>query len=41
MIEKNFVEELRWRGMLHDIMPETEEMLNIISIHLIEKIDLW
>ena len=28
MIEKNCVEELRWRGMLHDIMPETEEMLN-------------
>ncbi|RZK48328.1 MAG: tyrosine--tRNA ligase [Pedobacter sp.] len=25
---KNFVEELRWRGMLHDIMPETEEKLN-------------
>ena len=24
---KNFVEELRWRGMLHDIMPETEEKL--------------
>ncbi|GAB3937548.1 tyrosine--tRNA ligase [Mucilaginibacter myungsuensis] len=24
----NFVEELRWRGMLHDIMPGTEEMLN-------------
>jgi len=23
----NFVEELRWRGMLHDIMPETEEHL--------------
>jgi tyrosyl-tRNA synthetase len=23
----NFVEELRWRGMLHDIMPDTEEML--------------
>jgi len=23
----NFVEELRWRGMLHDIMPETEELL--------------
>ncbi|MCF8379809.1 MAG: tyrosine--tRNA ligase [Bacteroidales bacterium] len=23
----NFVEELRWRGMLHDIMPGTEEML--------------
>ncbi len=24
----NFVEELRWRGMIHDIMPETEEELN-------------
>jgi tyrosyl-tRNA synthetase len=24
---KNFVDELRWRGMLHDIMPETEEYL--------------
>jgi tyrosyl-tRNA synthetase len=24
---KNFVEEVRWRGMLHDIMPGTEEML--------------
>jgi len=24
---KNFVEELRWRGLLHDIMPETEDYL--------------
>lgn len=24
----NFVEELKWRGMLHDIMPGTEEHLN-------------
>lgn len=24
---KKFVEEMRWRGMLHDIMPGTEEML--------------
>jgi tyrosyl-tRNA synthetase len=24
----NLVEELRWRGMLHDIMPGTEEQLN-------------
>ena len=24
---KNFVEELRWRGMIHDIMPGTEEAL--------------
>ena len=23
-----FIEELRWRGMLHDIMPETENHLN-------------
>ncbi|HPY67885.1 MAG TPA: tyrosine--tRNA ligase [Bacteroidales bacterium] len=23
----NFVDELRWRGMVHDIMPGTEEML--------------
>ena len=23
----NFVEELRWRGMLQDIMPGTEELL--------------
>lgn len=26
-MKKNFVEELRWRGMLHDIMPGTEELL--------------
>lgn len=25
---KNFVEELKWRGMLHNIMPGTEEHLN-------------
>ena len=24
---KNFVEELKWRGMVHDLMPETEEHL--------------
>jgi tyrosyl-tRNA synthetase len=24
---KNFVKELEWRGMIHDIMPGTEEML--------------
>jgi len=27
-MNKNFVEELTWRGMLHDIMPGTEEQLN-------------
>ena len=27
-MQKNFVEELRWRGMLRDIMPETEDHLN-------------
>ena len=26
-MKKNFVEELRWRGMIHDIMPGTEEQL--------------
>ena len=24
---KNFIEELQWRGMLHDAMPGTEEYL--------------
>ena len=28
MICMNFVEELKWRGMIHDIMPGTEEMLS-------------
>ena len=23
-----FVDELKWRGMIHDIMPETEYHLN-------------
>lgn len=27
-MKKSFVEELRWRGMLHDIMPGTEEQLS-------------
>ncbi|MEP6262162.1 MAG: tyrosine--tRNA ligase [Gillisia sp.] len=26
-MQKNFVEELTWRGMLHDVMPGTEEHL--------------
>lgn len=25
---KNFIEELRWRGMIHDMMPGTEDALN-------------
>ena len=25
---KNFVEELRWRGMIHDVTPDTEEYLS-------------
>lgn len=24
----NFVEELRWRGMIHNIMPGTEEQIH-------------
>lgn len=27
MLLKNFVEELQWRGMVHDVMPETEAHL--------------
>jgi len=27
MITKNFVKELEWRGMIHDMMPGTEEQL--------------
>jgi tyrosyl-tRNA synthetase len=32
----NFVQELRWRGMLHDIMPGTEELFNkeVCSVYL-------
>ncbi len=26
-IDKNLVDELKWRGMIHDIMPGTEELL--------------
>ncbi len=28
MARKNFIEELKWRGMIHDVMPGTEEQLN-------------
>lgn len=28
MSKKNFVQELKWRGMLQDMMPGTEELLN-------------
>ncbi len=27
-VKQNFIEELRWRNMLQDIMPETEDLLN-------------
>jgi tyrosyl-tRNA synthetase len=27
-MNSNFIEELKWRGMLHDVMPGTEELLN-------------
>jgi tyrosyl-tRNA synthetase len=27
-MKKNFIEELRWRGMIHDLMPGTEELLS-------------
>ena len=28
----NFVDELKWRGMIHDIMPGTEELLKTEKI---------
>lgn len=28
MSKKNFVEELKWRGMIHDVMPGTEDQLS-------------
>ncbi len=28
MAQPNFVEELRWRGMVHDVMPGTEDLLS-------------
>ena len=31
-MKNTFIEELRWRGMLHDIMPDTEDHLNEKSI---------
>jgi len=31
----NFVEELKWRGMIHDIMPGTEELLKKETNHSI------
>jgi len=27
-VKKKFIEELKWRGMLHDVMPGTEELLS-------------
>lgn len=27
-MKTNFLEELKWRGILHDVMPGTEELLN-------------
>jgi len=32
IIDKNLVDELRWRGMIHDIMPGTEELLGKESV---------
>ena len=32
-MNKNLVEELKWRGMIHDIMPGTEEQLKNRASH--------
>jgi len=31
-VKKNFIQELTWRGMMHDCMPGTEELLNNNSV---------
>ena len=31
----NFVEELKWRGMLHQMMPGTEELLEKEGIEFV------
>lgn len=31
-MSQNFIEELRWRGMIHDVMPGTEEEMNTSRI---------
>ena len=40
----NFIEELRWRGMIHDMMPGTEECLQqsvlktiVLLLHHVDK----
>ena len=38
-IDKNLVNELRWRGMIHDIMPGTEELLKKEQVSVYVGID--
>ena len=37
---KNFVEELKWRGMLAQIMPGTEEYLNTHMVSAFSELTL-
>ena len=36
----NFVEELRWRGMLHDVMPGTEEHVMTVGVMMLRHFQL-
>ena len=38
---KNFVEELKWRGMLAQMMPGTEEYLNTHMVDLQSASQNW
>ena len=38
-IDKNLVSELKWRGMIHDIMPGTEEQLSMEQVSAYVGID--
>ena len=28
MMKQDFIKELKWRGILHDVMPGTEDLFN-------------
>ena len=38
---KNFIEELKWRGMLAQMMPGTEELLQKCSVVVIVPLFSW
>ena len=41
IIDTNLINELRWRGMIHDIMPGTEELLKKEQVTVYVGIDRY